>query len=69
MATAFSEISPPQLMRLLGTPEAPVLIDVISDDDFNLDPRLIPSARRHSPDQMQQLLPELTAKIVQNIPK
>jgi rhodanese-related sulfurtransferase len=60
MATAFSEISPPQLMRLLGTPEAPVLIDVISDDDFNLDPRLIPSARRHSPDQMQQLLPELT---------
>ncbi|AZV78462.1 sulfurtransferase [Parasedimentitalea marina] len=59
MATAFSEISPTQLMRLIGTPDAPILIDVLRDDDFTLDPRLIPSARKHSLDQLLQLLPEL----------
>ncbi|OUS37714.1 sulfurtransferase [Rhodobacterales bacterium 56_14_T64] len=60
MATAFSEISTTQLMRLLGTPDAPILIDVITDEDFTLDPRLIPSARRHPHHQLDQLLPELT---------
>lgn len=59
MAIAFSEISPSQLMRLIGTPEAPILIDVLSDDDFALDPRLIPTARRQAHDQLEQLLPEL----------
>ena len=64
MATAYSEISHTQLMRLIGTPEAPVLIDVLSDDDFTLDPRLIPSARRHQPDQILHLLPELAGRRV-----
>lgn len=39
-------ISPQQLARLIGTGEAPVLIDVRMDDDFAADPRLLPAAER-----------------------
>jgi rhodanese-related sulfurtransferase len=35
-----------QLLRLVGTPEAPVIIDVRTADDFEADPRLIPGAVR-----------------------
>ncbi len=42
----FTEISPSTLMRLIGTPDAPTILDVCIDDDFNADPRLIPTARR-----------------------
>ncbi len=44
---AFNEISPAQLIRLIGTPACPVLIDVCIDDDFAEDPYLIPGARRY----------------------
>ncbi len=43
---APNEISPAQLMRLLGTPNAPVIIDVCINSDFDQDPRVIPTARR-----------------------
>lgn len=39
-------ISPQQLSRLIGTADAPCLIDVRMDDDFAADPRLLPTARR-----------------------
>lgn len=39
-------ISPQQLSRLIGTAEAPTLIDVRMDDDFAADPRVIPAAER-----------------------
>jgi rhodanese-related sulfurtransferase len=39
-------ISQQQLSRLIGTGEAPVLIDVRMDDDFAADPRLLPTAER-----------------------
>ncbi|MEM9854956.1 MAG: chromate resistance protein ChrB domain-containing protein [Pseudomonadota bacterium] len=42
----FTEISPKSLMRLLGTPDAPQLLDVCLEEDFREDPRLIPTARR-----------------------
>jgi rhodanese-related sulfurtransferase len=42
----FVSISPAQLSRLIGTPDAPVLIDVRVPDDFAEDPRLIPCAQR-----------------------
>ena len=41
-----TEITVAQLSRLIGLPDAPVLIDVCIDDDFNADPRLIPGAHR-----------------------
>ena len=47
--TSFQEISPEKLSRLIGSPNAPRLIDVRTKDDFDLDPRLIPgSVRRDS---------------------
>lgn len=44
---APNAITPKQLARLLGTPQAPVLIDVRTDPDFDEDPYLIPGAIRH----------------------
>jgi rhodanese-related sulfurtransferase len=41
-----TEITVAQLSRLIGLPDAPILIDVCIDDDFNADPRLIPAAHR-----------------------
>jgi len=35
-----TEITIPQLSRLIGTPATPAIIDVCIDDDFNADPRL-----------------------------
>lgn len=42
-----AEISVSQLTRLIGTPQAPILIDVRIDEDFDDDPRLIPGSVRH----------------------
>jgi rhodanese-related sulfurtransferase len=41
-----TEISVSQLSRLIGTPGAPLLIDVRTDEEFPTDPRLIPTAQR-----------------------
>ncbi|MEM7470083.1 MAG: chromate resistance protein ChrB domain-containing protein [Pseudomonadota bacterium] len=62
--TGFNEISPTQLMRLIGTPEAPVLLDVCIDEDFNADPHLIPSSRRFSHKSIDALAPDLIDKSV-----
>ena len=43
-----SQITVPQLSRLIGLPGAPVLIDVRTEEDFKADPRFIPTARRHA---------------------
>ncbi|MGJ4997237.1 chromate resistance protein ChrB domain-containing protein [Bradyrhizobium sp. HKCCYLS3077] len=44
--SSFASISPDKLSRLIGTPNAPVLIDVRTDEDFSADPRLLPGAIR-----------------------
>ena len=41
-------ISIDKLVRLIGTPHCPTLVDVRSDDDYNATPRLIPSSMRRS---------------------
>ena len=41
-----NQITATQLARLIGTPDAPQLSDVRINDDFALDPRLIPTALR-----------------------
>jgi rhodanese-related sulfurtransferase len=43
---SINTISIEKLSRLLGTPNCPALIDVRTEDDFNANPRLIPSALR-----------------------
>jgi rhodanese-related sulfurtransferase len=43
---SYLEISFEQLNRLVGTPAAPVIVDVRTDEDFELAPRLIPGSVR-----------------------
>ena len=59
-----NEITVSQLSRLLGTPSAPVIIDVRIDEDFELDSDLVPSAFRHSHQQIASLVPELRGRRV-----
>ncbi len=59
-----TEITVTQLSRLIGTPGCPVIIDTCIDDDFILDPRLIPSAFRHAFRDVALLAPELSGKRV-----
>ncbi|AXI44335.1 sulfurtransferase/chromate resistance protein [Sulfitobacter sp. SK011] len=44
---APNEITVPQLLRLIGTPDAPVIVDISIDPDFDADPFLIPGSFRH----------------------
>jgi hypothetical protein len=44
--SSINTISIDKLVRLVSTPECPVLIDVQTDEDFDADPCLIPGAVR-----------------------
>ena len=44
--TAFAEISPSQLSRLIGLPDCPAIIDLRIDEDFDADPQVLPGAVR-----------------------
>lgn len=61
---SLNEISPPQLMRLIGTPAAPTIVDVCIDDDFAADPRLIPTSIRASHRDLPALLQRLDGPTV-----
>lgn len=39
-------ISPLQLLRRIGLPDAPLIVDVRTDEDFERDPRMLPGAVR-----------------------
>lgn len=56
---SLNEISVSNLARLIGTPDSPTVIDLCIDEDFNLDPRLIPTAFRHPFDDVASLAPRL----------
>src|SRR5215203_2194943 len=43
-----TEFSTSQFARFVGTPDAPVVIDVRTDDDFNEDPRMLPASQRRN---------------------
>ncbi len=53
---APNEITPQQLLRLIGTPDCPVIADISTDPDFNEDPHLIPGAFRHPHDDLRGLI-------------
>ncbi|SDG01786.1 chromate resistance protein ChrB domain-containing protein [Sulfitobacter delicatus] len=59
---APNEITPAQLLRLIGTPDAPVTVDVCIDPDFAEDPYLIPGSFRHSHDDMESLKQRLAGR-------
>ncbi len=54
---SFNEITPVQLMRQIGGPDTPVILDVCLDEDFSQDPRLIPTSRRVKFDHVLETLP------------
>ena len=57
---APNAITPNQLLRLIGTPDAPQIFDISIDPDFEEDPFLIPSAVRHPHTDVQGLIARLT---------
>ena len=59
---APNEITPPQLLRLIGTPDAPVIVDVSIDPDFAADPFLIPGAIRHPHTDIPGLIARLNGR-------
>ncbi|WP_420862803.1 chromate resistance protein ChrB domain-containing protein [Algirhabdus cladophorae] len=61
---ALNALTPAVLNRFIGTPTCPVLIDICTDEDFALDPQLIPTSRRHPFKQIETLVPELQGQSV-----
>ena len=59
-----TQITVAQLSRLIGTPNAPILIDVCIDEDFRDDPRLVPTAIRHPFRDIATLAPRLQGERV-----
>ena len=59
-----TEISVSQLSRLIGLPDAPVVIDICLDEDFAEDPRLVPSSFRHPFDTIGELASSLQCRRV-----
>lgn len=54
-----SQITPDQLLRKIGMPDCPVLVDVCIDEDFKDDPFFIPGALRYPFDRISDLIPVL----------
>ncbi len=59
-----TQITVAQLSRLVGTPNAPIIVDVCIDEDFHDDPRLIPTAIRHPFHDIAALAPALQGEHV-----
>ena len=53
-----------KLAKLIGTPTTPVLIDVRLEEDFLLDPRLLPASTRVDHLAWATVVPKLTGKFV-----
>ncbi|MGO7180268.1 chromate resistance protein ChrB domain-containing protein [Rhizobium brockwellii] len=61
---SFLEISPEKLNRLIGTPGAPCIIDVRTEEDFALDPRLVPGSIRRAHDDVASCVGGVDAEAV-----
>ena len=62
--SSYTSISSEKLSRLIGTANAPALIDVRTDEDFAADPRLIPGAVRRSHLDVQDWASRMTGQFV-----
>lgn len=56
------EITVNQLLRQIGTPNQPVLIDICTNEEFNEDAHLIPGSRRWPFTRITELVPDLQSK-------
>ena len=52
-------MTPKQLARLVGLADAPRIVDVCTEEDFALDPCLVPGAFRHPFDEIETLVRHL----------
>jgi len=59
---APNEITPKQLLRLIGTPDCPVTVDISIDPDFADDPFLIPGSFRHPHSDFDGLIVRLDGR-------
>ncbi len=59
-----SQITVSQLSRLIGLPDAPVIVDICIDEDFDNDPRLLPTSFRHPFRDIASLAPMLNGSRV-----
>lgn len=55
--SSYTSISVDKLARLIGTSNAPVLVDVRTEEDFAADQRLIPGAARRSHENVAEWAP------------
>ncbi|WP_334538211.1 sulfurtransferase/chromate resistance protein [Bradyrhizobium sp. AZCC 2230] len=62
--SSYTSISSEKLSRLIGTANAPTLIDVRIDEDFAADPRFIPGAVRRSHVDVQDWASRVTGQSV-----
>jgi rhodanese-related sulfurtransferase len=62
--SSYNSISPDKLSRLIGTANAPTLIDVRLDEDFTADPRIIPGAVRRSHQGVQHWASDFSGRTV-----
>ena len=60
--SAITLISPEKLDRLIGRPDCPALIDVCTDEDFTLDPRLVPGSVRRPFRSVADWAPEFAGR-------
>lgn len=62
---AFNEITAAQLSRLIGLPDAPVIVDLCLDEDFAQAPNLIPGSFRWPHSDLPGLLTQIgTSQVV-----
>ena len=59
-----TEISVQQLVRLVGLPDQPVILDVRVDEDYDADPRFIPGAVRRDYRSVESWAPTLAGQRV-----
>ena len=60
--TAPNEISVNQLLRLIGTPDCPMIVDISIDPDFADDPYFIPGSFRHPHTDLPGLIARLDGR-------
>jgi rhodanese-related sulfurtransferase len=60
--SSINQISADKLVRLIGTPRCPTILDVRSDEDFGADPRLAPGSVRRPYDAVSTWAKELSTR-------
>src|SRR3546814_12649848 len=60
--SAINTIPLDKLVRLVGTPRCPIIIDVRTDEDFAADPRRIPGAMRRQFRTVADWAPEFAGR-------